>query len=287
MATPEGRRPRPGIIDGTEMTVFQVNENPYTTERCVGTVAMVTRDHVAAPTAISWLMTDQSFLQPGEYIKKLIVQGNVLVFQRNECVQKMEGDWILFVDSDMTWQPQAIKTLVETREKFDLDIVGGLCFQRSAPYQPTLYVRAANAEHGYTFLEQWSEDAAIEVDATGMAFALIHKRVFDRILQKTTGEEMPDFERRSKMRPPPFFKWDGEYGEDFLFCREAQDSGSKVFVDTAVKIGHVGDHTITEENFLQEIVFRTPEQQTFREAQLKSVGREAITPFDARLRLGR
>ena len=56
----------------------------------------------------------------------------MLVFQRNECIQKMDGDWILFIDSDMAWQPGAIKTLIETQAKFDLDIVGGLCFQRAA-----------------------------------------------------------------------------------------------------------------------------------------------------------
>ena len=146
MAPPQGRRVRPGIIDGTEMTVFQVNENPDLAKKCVGTIAMVTRDQVAAPTAISWLMTDLSFLAPGEFVLRLIVQGNVLVFQRNECIQRMQGDWILFIDSDMTWQPDAIRTLVETQRKFDLDIVGGLCFQRSAPYQPTMYVKAADAK---------------------------------------------------------------------------------------------------------------------------------------------
>lgn len=283
---PKRRGARTGIIDGTEMTVLQINENPELSKKCVGTIAMVTRDRVTAPTAISMLMTDLSFMGVGEYVQRFIIQGNVLVFQRNECIQKMDGDWILFIDSDMTWQPDAIKTLVMTREKFDLDIVGGLCFQRSAPYQPTMYVKAANAEHGYTFLEKWDEDTAIEVDATGMAFCLIHKRVFDRILVQQTGEGFPDLDTRKQMVPPPFFRWTGEYGEDFLFCREAKESGSRIFVDTAVKIGHVGDQMITEETFFREIAFRHPDAQSFREAQLASVGFTAMTPSQARERLG-
>jgi hypothetical protein len=284
---PKARRQvRAGIVDGTEMSVLEVQEAVGPEQRCVGTIAMVTRDNVSAQTAISWLMEDRSYMGPGEYNQRFIIQGNVLVHQRNECIQKMDGDWILFIDSDMAFQPGAVSTLVQTREKFDLDILGGLCFQRTPPFQPTMYVLAANADHGYTFLEQWQEDAAVEVDATGMAFCLIHKRVFDRILRKQTGEGFPDLETRQSMTPPPFFRWQGEYGEDFLFCREAQEAGNRIFVDTSVKVGHVGPTTITEEHFLRELAFRKPEEQEFREAQLEAVGHTALTPGQAKERLG-
>jgi hypothetical protein len=266
------------------MTVLEINENPAIAQKCVGTIAMVTRDNIAAQTAISWLMTDYSFLGPGEYVKKYIIQGNVLVFQRNETIGRMQGDWILLIDSDMMWQPGDIKTLVETQKKFDLDIVSGLCFQRGDPYQPTMYISAEKALlkegvtwSGYTFLEEWEEDAAVEVDATGMAFCLIHTRVFDRILRKWTGEGWPPFEQREKMVPPPFFLWDGEVGEDFRFCREAKASGSRIFVDTSVKIGHIGQQIITEETFLREIAFRKDHEQAFREHQLDSIGHKAMT----------
>ena len=284
---PKARRAtRAGIVDGTEMEIISANDQVSTEQRCVGTVAMVTRDSVAAQTAISWLMDDRSYIGPNEYNMRYIVQGNVLVHQRNECIAKMDGDWILFIDSDMSFQPGAISALVETQKKFDLDIVGGLCFQRTPPYQPTMYVRAANAEHGYTFLEDYDEDAAVEVDATGMAFVLIHKRVFDRVLRHKTGEGFPDLEQRRSMRPPPFFRWEGEYGEVFMFCREAKAAGCRIFVDTSIKIGHVGLTTVTEETFLREIAFRKPDEQAFRTEQLATVGHKTITPEDARRKLG-
>ena len=293
-AKPKARRERrAGIVDGTEMTVLEINENPAISQVCVGTVAMITRDHVAAQTAISLLMTDYSFLKQGEFIKKYIIQGNVLVFQRNETIGRMQGDWVLLIDSDMTWQPSDIKTLVETREKFDLDIVSGLCFQRGDPYQPTMYISAERAPlvegrtwSGYTFLEQWEEDSAVEVDATGMAFCLIHKRVFDRILMQKTGEGFPEWEERERMIPPPFFRWDGEKGEDFRFCEEAKASGSRIFVDTSVKVGHIGQQIITEETFLREIAFRKDYEQSFREQQLEGVGYKALTREEARQKLG-
>jgi len=312
-STPKTRRPRRvgTIVDGTEMEVLEVHDKlPL---KCVGTIAMVTRDWVSAQTAVSWLVDDRSYLDFGETTLRFIVQGNVLVHQRNECIQKMDGDWILFIDSDMVFQADAIKILLETQKKFDLDIVGGLCFQRTPPFQPTMYVMAQNAEHGYTFLEQWAEDAAVEVDATGMAFCLIHKRVFARIMEKAANDALerlrpsagdpdvdeaiaefeeslkdpwPDLEHRLRKRANAFFRWEGEYGEDFLFCRDAKASGSKVFVDTGVKIGHSGMTIINEENFFREIAFRRPDEQEFREEQLRSVGHTAITPEMAKEKLG-
>jgi glycosyltransferase involved in cell wall biosynthesis len=283
---PKERRLRPGkdIQNGTEMTVLRINEPPG--KKCVGTVAMVTRDTVTAPTAISFLMSDLSFLQPDEYIQRYIVQGNVLVFQRNECIQMMDGDWLLFIDSDMAWQPGAIKTLVETQAKFDLDMVGALCFQRSAPYQPTLYMAAADEKWGYTFLEEWDEDAAVEVDATGMAFVLIHKRVFDKILMKNVGDHFLELEERKEHQPQLFFKWNGKLGEDFQFCREAKEAGCRIFVDTSVKVDHFGITGINETDFLREIAYRNDEQQAFREWQLGTIDQKAITRERARERLG-
>jgi len=276
MTEPKGMKP--GIYDGTEMTVLQGSVPGGT---CVGTIAICTRDTVSAQTAISWKLDKGSFLKPNEYALTYIVQGNVLVFQRNQCVRDMDGDWLLFIDSDMVFQPGTIADIIQTREKYDFDILGGLCHQRMEPYQPTVYRRAANHEHGYTFLETWPEGAAIEVDATGMAFCLIHKRVFDRILEKNIGQPMPPREERLRMAPPPFFRWEGEYGEDFDFCQQAQESGSRIYVDTTIEIGHVGQHIISRDTFLKEIAFRSPEAQAFREQQLSGIGERAMTQGEA------
>ena len=109
---------------------------------------------------------------------------------------------------------------------------------------------------------------------------------FDRILRKNTGEGFPDLATRETMVPPPFFRWQGEYGEDFLFCREAQEAGCRIFVDTSVKVGHIGPTTVNEETFFREVAFRTPEEQDFRTAQLAEIGHTAITPAKAREKLG-
>jgi hypothetical protein len=281
MTQPEGVKPgNDYTFDGAEMTVLQGN---VPGAECVGTIAMCTRDDVAAQTAISWMMDDrQGYLGPGQFALRYIVQGNVLIFQRNQCVRDMDGEWILFIDSDMVFQPDVVKDIIQTREKYDFDMLGALCHQRMAPYQPTVYRRAANSEHGYTFLEQWQEGAAVEVDATGMAFCIIHKRVFDRILKANNVEVgFPPLSERKRMPPPPFFRWEGQYGEDFDFCQQAKASGSRIFVDTTIRVGHVGQHVFDRETFLREIAFRTGEAQEFRQRQLGDIGEQAMTRTQA------
>jgi len=283
---PKARRPkRAGSVDGIDMQRYEAPV-PTGASRCVGTIAICSRGTVSAPTAISLMMTQRAkFLKPDEYVKTYIVVGNILTFQRNQCVRDFEGDWILFIDSDMTWQAGDIETLIETREKWDLDMVGGLCFQRSEPYQPTLYKYAPDDPDAYTFLEKWGDDTALEVDATGMAFCLIHNRVFDRITQQQGGFEFPDYEDRQKHIPITFFRWEDRWGEDFRFCREAKASGSRIFVDTSVKPGHVGDQVITERSFWTGIAHRDPMSQEFREKVMKAIDEEALTREEAIKRL--
>jgi hypothetical protein len=261
-----------------EITIYREHHTGTT----VGTIAMCTRDKISAGTAISWITSDRhSFLGPDENIGQFIIQGHVLTLQRNECIRNMDGDWIIFIDDDMTWQPDAIAKLVATQREHDLDMVGGLCFQRGDPYQPTLYMRESPTEGNYIFLEEWEQDSVVEVDATGMAFVLITKRLLQRI-----AGEFPDREVRAKGRPPSYFRWDEKgFGEDMTFCQDAKKAGARIFVDTSIKIGHIGEITITEETFLKELAARPDEATEMRRAINDKMGLPTVTAAQAAAKL--
>ena len=265
---------------GPEIIAF--TEHKGGERKARGTIAICTRERISTAVAMSWWLSDYSFLGAEEYVKRFIVQGNILTLQRNECVRQMEGDWILFTDDDMYWDPPMIKRLVDTRDEHDLDIVGGLCFQRGEPYQPTMYMRNNPTSGGYNFLEKWDDGAVLEVDATGLAFLLITKRAIEKVL----GGALPDFEQRQKLPPPPIFKWDGRYGEDFSFCQEAKDVGLSIFVDTSVKIGHLGTLQIDEKTFLRELALRSPEDEMIRTKLNGDMGLPTMTAAEAREKLG-
>jgi hypothetical protein len=256
-------------------------------DRAIGTIAIPTRDHVSAPLFISLMNTDWRFMNSDEHVQWAVVQGNILTSQRNELVQRMMGDWILFIDSDMVFDTQAIGRLIQARDEHDLDILGGLCFQRIAPHQPTLYMRESPTEGGYAFMEKWDSDL-VEVDGTGMAFIIIHRRVFERIVQTFENPDFawPSYEERAQMRPPNFFRWMDGVGEDLRFCQDAKASGSRIFVDTRNPIGHVGEATYDYQSFLREIALREPEVEEARRRLNDQMGLETMTAAEARERLG-
>lgn len=217
----------------------------------IGTIAIPVRDTLAAPMVISLLHSDLSDLP----LDRSIIQGGLLSLQRNTAVHRMRGDWLLFIDDDMTWEAADIKRLIATRDEHDLDIVGGLCFRRAAPHQPTLYMRERPTEGAYNFLEDWDQDI-VEVDATGMAFCIIHRRVFEGIAANN-GEVFGTYEERIAYdAPPSFFRLDGIMGEDLRFCQDAKASGFRVWVDTRIEIGHVSEVVVGYRQFLMELSMR-------------------------------
>jgi hypothetical protein len=271
------------LINPIEMDLFKANPPKGPDSRAAGTIGMVTRDTITSPTAISWQMTDYSFLAPHEYVGRFIIQGNVLVQQRNTCVQRMEGDWLLFIDDDMSWQPDALGRIVATQRRTGADIVGGLCFQRGGAHQPTMY-RSNLDGTGYAYIEVWEDGDIMPVDATGMAFTLITNEAFSKIVRFVTGDSeavFPPLDMRMRMPAPDFFRWDGRWGEDLGFCRLAQAAGCRIVVDTGIEIGHVGMHTITKETFLHGLAFRHPLIEEARRASVAPLGLETMTRAEA------
>lgn len=241
----------------------------------LGTIAMVTRDSIKAATMTSWFLTDYRWIPQGFHIERCIITGNLLTLQRNEAVQRMQGSWLLFIDDDMVWETDAVERLVAARNEIDADIIGGLCFRRSAPHEPTMYMRENATSGGYIFLEDWSDDI-VEVDATGMAFCLIHKRVFELI-----GGPRPTL-----TGPPNFFRWEGTLGEDLRFCQDAKAAGARIFVDTRLKIGHISEVEIGQREYLLEMAHRSPETEAARARTNAALGLPTLTANQARERLG-
>jgi hypothetical protein len=227
----------------------------------LGTIALPTRDHLSAETVTSLLMSDFRW-QNRRPVTRVIVQGSQLPLQRNECVHTMQGDWLLFIDDDMTFGKTAIGDIVATyhqlKEEVEEPIVlGGLCVRRTPPHQPTLYVRQEDGS--FNFLEDWEGDI-IEVDATGTAFMLIEVPVFEAIMDGP----WPTIEERNRLPPWPFFEWRGKMGEDLRFCDTAQTAGARIFIDTRIRIGHLSERAVDITDFWREVASRSDAVTKYR-----------------------
>lgn len=178
---------------------------------------------------------------------------------RNEVVKKFlaygRADWLWFVDSDMTFAPDTLERLLEHADPEKAPIVGGLCFalDGDGDIVPTLYGLAGDeaATADVTRFDTYPVDAMFQVVATGGACLLVHKSVLER---------MRDFEHPGRPGKRGFndaYPWfqelehDGRpVSEDIAFCWRAGMLQIPVFVNTAVKLGHVKDRILNEEAYL-------------------------------------
>ena len=148
---------------------------------------------------------------------------------------KAEADWLLFLDDDMRFPPDALMRLLKHRR----DIVGCNYVTRSIPPRPTAKMIADDMMKFYPVPTMPDDTGLLEVDALGFGCVLINARVF-------------------KKMPQPWFSmpWVPQLqyhvGEDVFFCIGAGRHDFKVFLDQDLsqEIGHVGNFTYEWKHFV-------------------------------------
>ena len=153
------------------------------------------------------------------------------------------GEWLLWVDADMRWEPGAIDALLDVADPESRPIVGGLCFGMAPGGMfPTIY-QWAEIDGGLTTVRMpdYEPDALVQVAATGAAFLLIHRSALEKIRDRAFSAAFPWFQE-TELRGNPV-------GEDLTFCIRAGLCGLPVYVHTGVKIGHHKSHLLTAELF--------------------------------------
>lgn len=177
-----------------------------------------------------------------------------LVAARNQvAVQLLQSDcdWLLWVDTDMGFAADSLDRLLMVADATERPIVGGLCFAArqyahdglngywTRP-QPTIYTWLDNPDggSGFTIVPLYPVNALMAVAATGSAFILIHRTVFEKIAE----EFGPTWYERT---PAP----NGELlGEDISFCVRALAVGIPVHVHTGVRTSHYKGQWVQEKD---------------------------------------
>jgi len=172
-----------------------------------------------------------------------IQSGPLMTEGRNRLVAAMlnsPAEWLLMVDTDMGFSHDAAARLLSVADADTHAVVGGLCFGVNEEHGqfPTLY-RSVQGQPAVIF--DYKRNGLQDVDATGAAFLLTHRSVFERYRRD---EFDPWFHRRFVLgteRHPG-----GWLGEDISWCFHLRDKGVPILVDTRVKIGHVKSTMVTE-----------------------------------------
>jgi hypothetical protein len=157
-----------------------------------------------------------------------------------EFLSHPRRDSLLFVDDDMVFEQGALERLRVNPNNWKYDIVSGLANTKTDPPRP-IVMRILDEQPNfpeslqgemYGFYDGYKEGKTVAVATTGIAFTLIRRRVFEKMVKSSGGNPLFTY----------FFEYEkGLESEDISFMRKARSLDFKIGVDTSVKIGHIGD----------------------------------------------
>lgn len=155
--------------------------------------------------------------------------SNCLIYDARESLVKYaidnNFDYILMIDSDMIVPTNILTEYIYTIDA-GFDLVTGLIFKRSFPFQPCFYHKARIKNNNNKFtphlegIIKWDKNEIYPIEACGMAACLIK------------------VECLKKLETPMFYPFP-DIGEDITFCIKFRQAGFKLCLNTNVDVGHL------------------------------------------------
>lgn len=196
-------------------------------------IAVPCMDMVAAPFAQS-LVTMQ---REGDCLVSFLI-GSLIYDSRNQLAKqamKAKADYILWLDSDMTFPADTMQKMIKHMED-GKDIVSALYFRRRVPFTPVLFKKLEYEEKDGQVWTSWEgfdnypKDSIFELEGAG----------FGCVMTKTEVLEDMFLNYRTAFDPL------GGFGEDLSFYLRAKDLGYKVYCDSTIKCDHIGQVMVNE-----------------------------------------
>lgn len=163
--------------------------------------------------------------------------SSLIYMARNELAMKaiqLGADYILWLDSDMVFEPDLMTRLFESLKANDADFVSGLYFKRFPPYEPVAYSKFDIVDDEI-IAEKMTDVPETVTEVGGVGFGCV---------LMSTALALAVYNEYNTMFAPI-----GNVGEDIAFCYRAQTLGYKVLLDPSIRCGHVGHYVVTEDLF--------------------------------------
>lgn len=191
---------------------------------------------------------------------------------RNRIVDdflKSDAEWLRFLDADNVDKMGSLRRLLDTRKT----LVTGIYTKRNESGEPVAYFAT---EEGYRHVEGYTPGEIFPIEAAGLGGCLVHRSVFEDIQKQyrmfqligggvvtvhrddIQGDVFDDDSlasdgravdgvlhlrlRQMKVhRPFAFFMLQFGRTEDYGFFEMAARAGHRLWLDTGVEIGHLGE----------------------------------------------
>jgi hypothetical protein len=156
-------------------------------------------------------------------------------------------DYIIQYDDDMILPPDFAQQMLLRMEKNpEIDVLGALAFMRTVPYYPVLYTVKKGYDgvrhQDYYFnqsVKRYPKNTLVECQAVGFGGVCIDMSFV-----------------REKLKEP-YFMSTTQTGEDIWFCVQASEAGGRIFMDTSIKLGHLKNPEIIDEDGYEKWVKET------------------------------
>lgn len=159
--------------------------------------------------------------------ERVEIHSALIANNRNEIVNynDMDFDYLLFVDSDISFSPESFKTLLDT----------------NVPFISGTYELRDGTPSGWSYKRDWTKiypektEIIANIEAVGLGFCLIHQDVFKKM-------------REMYVKTFFYYPWLdhlGSYsGEDLGFCINLRRIGIPVLMHQQVYVWHWMKNTI-------------------------------------------
>lgn len=167
------------------------------------------------------------------------VQGNQIGRQRqallNHWADDIKTDWLLWVDSDIVLNIDAMKKLWQTADKKLKPVVSGVYFiskeNENSLMQPFPVLLNNISTYQVEYVHPMPENQVIKVDNAGFGFVIMHKSIVPKLkkthLKKSMFMEIGDGED------------DHFVGEDIVFFRKIKEAGIPLYAHTGALVKHM------------------------------------------------
>lgn len=147
---------------------------------------------------------------------------------RNNLVEQAQGDWLLQLDTDHSFEPDLLARLLhrlykEDSEEYRIGNIAGLYLHKHPPYNPTLWGWTGVGEQA-AYISDWPDDEILEVGVAGTGCLLTRSWVFGQI--------------KERLNEDPFTT-DGHVGEDFAFFRRCRKLNINTICDPTIECPHL------------------------------------------------
>lgn len=144
-------------------------------------------------------------------------------------------DWLYMCDTDTVFEVDTISRMLRRGKQ----IISALIYVNHPQTFPMMYNRIADVSVGIGMFQQisgWKHNECIRADAVGAGCLLAHRDVYLEIEKRMPNPAAIWFQETSFI--------DTIVGEDFTFCMRAAECGFEIYVDTAVRVGHIKPRVI-------------------------------------------